>query len=179
MLFFLAMWLLLVVGWLVHVAVDGHPDRRTRPRIVELALLWLLVGGGVWAVLGGLGHIGPNSDQVAAQIGYAPSMFQWEVGWGDIAIGVLGIGCAWRRLRGSWTTAAVVALAISFGGDAVGHLMQLVVHGNRAPANAWALPSDVLQPLLAIGLLVAYRRTRRPLGDRAPSLRGAGMTARR
>jgi hypothetical protein len=174
MLFFLAMWLLLIVGWLVHVAVDRHPDRRTGPRIVELALLWLLVGGGAWTVLGGLSHIGPNSDQVAEQIGYAPSMFQWELGWADIAIGVLGIGCAWRRLRGSWMTAAVVALAISFGGDAVGHLMQLVVHDNRAPANVWSLPSDVLQPLLAIGLLVAYRRARRP----APSLREAGVTAR-
>jgi hypothetical protein len=76
--------------------------------------------------------------------------------------------------RARATGTGVVALAISFGGDAVGHLMQLVVHDNRAPANVWSLPSDVLQPLLAIGLLVAYRRTRRP----APSLREAGVTAR-
>lgn len=177
--FFLAMWLLLIVGWLVHALVDRHPDRRARPRLAELALLWLLVGGGAWAVLGGLGHVGPNSDGVAEQIGYAPSMFQWEVGWGDIATGVLGLGCAWRRLRGSWMTAAVVALAISYGGDAVGHLMQLVAHDNRAPANVWALPSDLLQPLLATALLVAYRRTRRPAGDRVTPLRDARTAARR
>jgi hypothetical protein len=177
--FFVAMWLLLLVGWAVHTLVDRHPDRRTAPRVVELALLWLLVVGGAWTVLGGLSHLGPNSDRTAAGIGYAPSMFQWEVGWGDIAVGVLGIGCAWPRLRGSWLTAAVVALVISFGGDAVGHVMQLVAHDNRAPANLWALPSDVIQPLLAIGLLVAYRRTHRPAGDRAAAPWAARATTRR
>ncbi|QSB16591.1 hypothetical protein JQS43_10120 [Natronosporangium hydrolyticum] len=163
MVFFVGQWALIVVGFVLHLLLDRHPDRRTGPRAVELALLWVLVAGGAWAIIGGIAHIGPNSTEIADQIGYEPSMFQWEVGWGDIALGVLGIGCALRRLRGSWLTAAVVALAISYFGDAIGHLMQLVAHDNRAPSNVWSLPSDILQPLLAIGLLIGYRRTsRRP-----------------
>lgn len=162
MAFFALFWFTIVVGWLIHTAVDKHPDRRTKHRATELALLWLLVGGGVWGVIGGLSHIGPMSDDTARQIGYTQSMFQWEVGWGDIAISVLGIGCAWRRLRGTWLTAAVVALAISYWGDAWGHFNQLVFHDNHAPANVWALPSDIVQPLLAIILLVLYRRGTRP-----------------
>jgi hypothetical protein len=167
MIFFLTQWILLIIGWLVHFALDRSPYRRSRSRLIELALLWLLVGGGAWAILGALGHIGPYSTRTAAQIGYLPSMFQWEVGWGDMALGVLGIGCAWRRLRGSWLTAAVVVLVIAFGGDAIGHLMQLVAHNNTAPANVWSLPSDIAQPVLAVVLLIAYRHT--PLGRVEPT----------
>lgn len=162
MVYFTAIWLTMIIGWLIHVFVDRHPDRRTSHRVIELALLWVLVGGGAWNILGGLGHIGPQSDAVARGIGYTQSMFQWEVGWGDIAVGVLGIACAWRRLRGTWLTAAVVALAISFWGDAIGHIMQLVAHDNHAPNNVWAIPSDILLPLLAIILLVYYRRRGKP-----------------
>ena len=36
--------------------------------------------------------------------------------------------------------------------------MQLTVHDNTAPNNVWAIPSDIFGPLLAIGLLIAYRR---------------------
>ncbi|WP_144125045.1 DUF6790 family protein [Catellatospora sichuanensis] len=157
--FFAAIWFTVVVGWLIHVAVDKHPARRSKHRVVELALLWIMVvGAGVWGVLGGLSHIGPTSDQTAEQIGYTQSMFQWEVGWGDLAVAVLALGCAWRRLRGTWLTAAVTALAISFWGDAWGHFNQWVFHDNHAPANVWALPSDILMPLFAIILLVMYRR---------------------
>jgi hypothetical protein len=156
---------------LTHLAVDRHPDRRTGRRVMELALLWLLVGGGVMSIVGGFGHVGPNSTDIADQIGYRPSMFQWEVGWADIAIGVLGAGCALHRLRGTWMTAAVVAWTVSFWGDAAGHLMQLIAHDNREPSNVWSLPSDILMPLLAIVLLVAYRRAARSRAAPARSVR--------
>ena len=156
MVFFIVPWIVLIVGVVINIAVDRHPARRTGPRIVELALLWVMVWFSVWGLIGVAGHIGPNSAEIAAGIGYAPSMFQWEVGFGDLALSVLGIGCFWFRDR--WMTAAVIALAISYGGDAIGHIMQYVGDGNDAPDNTWAIPSDILQPLLAIVLLVMYRR---------------------
>jgi hypothetical protein len=177
--FFVVQWATMLVGFVVHAAVDRSPRRHTSGRLVELALLWLLVAGGFWAAVGGIFHIGPTSAQIAAGIGYAPSMFQWEVGWADIALGVLGMGCAWRRNRGGWMTAAVVALLVSYWGDGIGHIMQLVAHGNTAPENVWSLPSDFLQPLLALVLLIAYRRHQpsaadsggagEPVTKRAPS----------
>jgi quinol-cytochrome oxidoreductase complex cytochrome b subunit len=145
----------LVVGALLHTFLDRSASRRTRWRVVELWLLWFVVGGGVWAIIGGLSHIGPYSGQIAASIGYRQSMFQWEVGWADIAVGVLGVMCVWKR--DSWLTAAVVAIAILYWGDAVGHLMEWVAHGNTAPSNIGAVPSDILQPLVAVILLIAYR----------------------
>jgi hypothetical protein len=156
MFFFLAPWIVLVIGIAVNVLLDRHSLRRTAPRVVEIALLWSVVWLGAWGVLGALGHIGPNSAEVAASIGYAPSMFQWEVGFGDLALSAVAIGSFWMRDR--WLTAGVVALAISYWGDAIGHVMQYVGEGNVAPDNTWAIPSDMAQPLLCIVLLVLYRR---------------------
>ena len=156
MVFFVIPWLVLVVGVAINVLLDRHADRRTRGRFIELALLWVMVWMSVWGLVGVVAHIGPMSAQTAEQIGYAPSMFQWEVGFGDLALSVLGIGCFWFRDR--WMTAAVVALAISYGGDAIGHIMQYYGDGNVAPENTWAIPSDILQPALAIVLLALYRR---------------------
>lgn len=155
MYFFFAFWLLLGVGLVAHVLLDRHPNRRTGPRLVELALLWVLVWGGVYGLYGVLGHLGPDSAQIAESIGYAPSMFQWEVGFGDLALAVLGILCV--RFRDRWLTAAVVAIAVSFGGDAIGHIMEMS-DGNMAVNNVWAMPSDIAQALAGIALLVLYRR---------------------
>lgn len=156
MVFFVIPWLVFVVGVGVNVLLDRHPQRRTSARLVEIALLWSVVWFAVWGLFGVLGHIGPNSVEIADSIGYTPSMFQWEVGFGDLALSVLGIAAFWFRDR--WLTAAVVALAVSYWGDTIGHVMQYVAHDNTAPDNVWAIPSDVAQPLLAIVLLVLYRR---------------------
>jgi hypothetical protein len=156
--FFAFEWVILIAGFLIHVGLDRSPARRTRARIYELAALWLIVGIGVFNILSGLGHIGPYSDETAASIGFTQSMFQWEIGWADIAIGVLGVACASRRNRGPWMTATLVALTISFIGDGIGHVMQLVAHGNMAPNNVWAIPNDFVVPILSIVLVLLYRR---------------------
>jgi hypothetical protein len=158
----------LVVGAVVHTLVDRAPQRRTSHRVIEIWLLWWVAGGGVWSIIGGLSHIGPTSDEIAKSIGYAQSMFQWEVGWADIAVGVLGVASIWKR--DSWLTAAVVALAILYWGDAAGHLMEWIAHDNTAPSNVGAIPSDILQPLVALALLTAYRRT---AGSHTPTTRPA------
>jgi hypothetical protein len=171
--FFVVQWAILIVGFAIHALVDRSALHRTSSRVVELALLWLVVGNGVFLVLEGLAHIGPTSNALATSIGYAASMFQWEVGWADIALGVLGMGCAWRANRGGWLTATVVSTVIALWGDAIGHVMQWVAHGNTAPSNVYVLPGDVLMPLLMAVLLVMYRRgatgSRISTGDGVPA----------
>lgn len=158
MVFFAASWVITIIGWVIHVLVDRAPNRRTGHRVLELFFLWLLVITGVFSIIGGIGHISGMADELAIQIGYAPSMFQWEVGWGDIALGVLLIMVAKKRFRDGWLTAAVVVLTVQYGGDAIGHIMQYVAHDNTAPSNVWAIPSDIAQPILAIIFLILYRR---------------------
>ncbi len=107
------------------------------------------------------------ASQTAESIGYAPSMFQWEVGWGDIAVGVLGFVAIWKR--DGWMSAAVVALTFSYIGDAIGHIMQLVAHNNHAPNNVWAIPSDIAQPIVLIILLLIYRKMTKDLESESPA----------
>jgi hypothetical protein len=165
--YFSFQWVLILAAATIHVVVDRrrHPERRHTGRIAELYLVWILAFGGAWAITGGISHISGQSDELAESIGYTQSMFQWEVGWADIGIGVLGFVCIWKR--NSWMTAAVVMLAVSYWGDAIGHIMQLVEHDNHEVNNVWAIPSDILGPLAAALLLVYVRRlasaaTRRP-----------------
>ncbi|MBX7159261.1 MAG: hypothetical protein K1X95_03135 [Acidimicrobiia bacterium] len=173
--FFFVQTVVILVGAVLHILLDRKPNRHTKRRTVELLLIWFVAAGGVMAILGGIGHVGPDSAGVAAGIGYEPSMFQWEVGWADIAIGVAGFVCIWKR--DSWMTCAVVVLAISYGGDAIGHVMQYVAHANTAPNNVWAIPSDIMQPLLVVGLLVAYRMLSRREAAAATEAEGAEAPA--
>lgn len=168
MYFFFIGWVVFVVGLALNIALDRNSARRTKPRVVELALLWVVVWFAAFGLVGVIGHIGPNSAQVAAEIGYTPSMFQWEVGFGDLALSVLGILAFWFRDR--WLTAAVVVVAVSYCGDAIGHIMEWS-GGNEAVNNVWAIPSDIGQAIFGIVLLVAYRRGR----GRLPALPKHGV----
>jgi hypothetical protein len=156
--FYAVFWVVLVLGFHIHWLADRRRPGGGPHRMAELMLLWVVVFGGVWTILGGLSLIDGQSHQAAISTGYVPSMYAWEVGWADVAIGVLGVACARKALRGQWMTAAVAVLAISFGGDAIGHVMQWGIHSNTAPVNVWAIPQDILQAGLAVLLLVTYRR---------------------
>ncbi|MHC1559052.1 DUF6790 family protein [Actinomycetospora sp. C-140] len=156
--FFAFQWAVVIVGFGLHAVLDRSAHRRTGGRVAELAALWLIVVMGAFNIFGGVFHAGPTSSDIAAQIGYAPSMFQWEVGWADIAVGVAMVAVAMRRFRGSWATATLTILFVYFVGDGIGHIMSLVAHGNTAPDNIAALPADFLLPVLAFVLVGLARR---------------------
>ena len=156
--FFLFQWVVTILGLGMHYRLDRADGRRTRRRFFQLSSLWFLVSAGAFAIWGGIYHLGPTSHSVATQIGYAPSMFQWEVGSADIAIGILCVLCVRASNRAQWMTAALTALTLSFFGDGTGHLMQLVAHNNTAPENVWAIPTCFLIPVLAVTFTALSRR---------------------
>jgi hypothetical protein len=171
--YFAFQWIVVLGGLAVHVALDRSAARRTAGRVYELAALWLIVGMGAFNLWGGFGHVGPTSAGVAAEIGYAPSMFQWEIGWADIALGVVGVLCVRRVNRGRWTDATLVALTVSFFGDGIGHIMQLVAHDNLAPDNVWAIPTCFLVPTFSALFVLLARRAGRYGADVEPGRRPA------
>ena len=174
--FFLIQLATLFVAPIIHTFLDRKPNRRTRYRIVELWLLWWLAGGGFWLMFGGLGHTGPQASEIADEIGFTHSPFQWEVGWADIAVGFVGFLTIWRR--GDFMTAAVIVAIVLLYGDAIGHVMQWVEHDNTDPDNIWAIPSDVIGPAISAGLLVWYRRLQATSAEGAPAAStAAGATA--
>ncbi len=93
--FFLIQWGVLVLGAAVHIALDRHPERRTPRRMCGLVALGGRRGRRVDRGRRNRPHRA-TSDEIADGIGYTQSMFQWEVGWADIAIGAAGVACAWK-----------------------------------------------------------------------------------
>lgn len=171
--FFLLQIAITVVGLLVHTTVERSRGRLGPGRGVELALLWLVVTNGAFLLLGGFGHTSQRAPEIAAGIGpdYVPSMFQWEVGWSDLALGLASVLVVRRGLRGGWLAAVVLIAFVNGWGDGIGHLTQWLVHDNTAPNNLLSMPTDFGVPVLAAVLLLVQRRRRagapvRPDADR-------------
>lgn len=157
---FLLFSALALVGAAIHLHRDDRP--RSPARGAEIFLVWwMVVGFGVSCILGALLHLfdGPG---MAREIGYTDGDggFQTEVGFGDLAIGLLGLLCF--RFRDGFLLAAVIALSVSYLGDAYGHIHQATVHDNHDPDNTGPLLwADFITPLVAIGLYALRERARR------------------
>jgi hypothetical protein len=94
----------------------------------------------------------------AANIGWAPSPFQYEVGIADLTVGVLGVLAFWGNF--SFRLAAAIAGIVWYWGDAVGHVQQMLVANNFAPGNAgpWFWTDVLVPPLLILLLVLVWRR---------------------
>jgi hypothetical protein len=85
----------------------------------------------------------------AQEIGWPDSPFQYEVGVADLAIGVLGVMAFWSN--SGFRLAAAIAAIILYGGDAIGHVYQMVVAENYQPGNAGSwFWMDVGLPIILI-----------------------------
>ena len=152
-----------IIVAIVYLLVDKQP--RTKHRVIGVFLLsFLVISIGIPSLIGFVGHVF-FADRIAANIGWAAgSPFQQEVGFANLAIGILGITCIW--FRGNYWIATVIAATIFLWGAAYGHITDIIVHGNYAPGNAGgALYDDILVPLITIVLLAAYVRTERTVKE--------------
>ena len=102
----------------------------TAERLLGWILLLPIGVTGLWAALFHLFF----PDVAAADIGWQPSPFQFEVGMADLALGLTACVSFWRSL--DFKAAAVMVNAIFLLGDAVGHVRQMIAAGDFAPGNA-------------------------------------------
>jgi NADH:ubiquinone oxidoreductase subunit 6 (subunit J) len=148
---------LALIGAAIHLHRDKQP--RSSARTLEIFLVWwMVVAVGVAAIFGAMFHLFDGAH-TAREIGYTngDGGFQTEVGFADLAIGVLGVLCA--RFRDGFLLAAVVAVSVSYLGDAYGHLHQEAIHDNHDPDNTGLLLwSDFITPVVAISLYAARQR---------------------
>jgi len=161
---------LIVVVAVVHLLVSKKP--RTKLRVAEVFLFYQLVLG---VALGGtiafMGHVFA-ADSIADSIGWTRgSPFQFEVGMADLAFGVLGWMCIWRR--GSFWRATVVGWSIFLLGDGIEHFRLMVEEGNYAINNAGMIAPDIVMAVLLTGNLIAFE----VLKKREKSTAGAAVEA--
>lgn len=141
-----------LIGFALHLALSREP--RTKARIVELLLLYLLVINiGAGSLLAWYGHTF-MADEIARKIGWEPgSPFQFEVALADLSWGVCGVLCIWLR-RGFWT-ATGIGSSVFLLGCAFGHILDIVERGNVAIYNAgpvlWI--GDLAVPITVLILL--------------------------
>ncbi len=133
----------------VHLLLDRQANTTTRR--IEVMLMYLLaISVGANGIGGAFGHLF-LSDLVAEGIGWsAGSPFQLEMGYANLAIGVLGLVAIGRR--DGFRAAAIVATTIIGVGATVVHLQDIAAHGNLSPGNTIQNISNLLDPILLIGL---------------------------
>jgi 4-amino-4-deoxy-L-arabinose transferase-like glycosyltransferase len=170
------------------IIAAGHLglDRSSRPRErgLEIFLLYIFGIGVAGSGIGGFfGHVF-ISDSVAESIGWRTgSPFQLEVGFANLAIGILGIVAMDRR--DGFREATVIAVTVFAVGATVVHVMDVIESGNLAPGNTIQNVSNLLRPALLIAFLAASRRAQRSPDSEAqtsgfdrwrePRIRAAGV----
>jgi len=139
---------------LVHIRWKQYQG----PRVTETILMWqLAIGLGLSLAYGGLGHL-LIPDQVAESIGWpVGSPFQTEVGLWDLSLGIVGLLCL--KIRGTFWQAAIIGPGIFLFGAGVGHVYQMVVHGDYSPNNAGGVMYvDLLLPIALAALYLYWHR---------------------
>lgn len=144
--------LLLAAGVILFDASVSSRERR-----LEVLLIFIFsIGVAGSGISGFFGHFF-LSDIVAESIGWpAGNPFQLEMGFANLALGVLGIVAAGRR--DGFREATVVAVTVLGVGATIVHLMDIVETGNLAPGNTIQNVGNLVKPALLIVLLAAARR---------------------
>ena len=131
---------------------------RSREPMADRLLNWILllpIGvSGIWAAVFHLFF----PEIAAADIGWEPSPFQFEVGMADLAMGMAACISFWRSL--DFKAAVVIVNAIFLLGDAIGHVRQMIAEANFASGNAGApFIGDLVFPALSIILLIIVQQS--------------------
>jgi hypothetical protein len=134
----------------IHIRVKQHHGSQA----IETFLMWqIAIGLGLGYVYAAMGHLFV-ADKVAESIGWPTgSPFQREVGMWDAAMGIVALLCLKFRDTGFWT-ATILGIGIFSVAAGLGHVYEMVVHGDYSPNNAGpVMYMDLLYPVFLIVLL--------------------------
>ena len=146
----------ILVGAAIHFALSRQ---RSAAWALELLLMYSMGIAGFRGIFNGFVMHIFWADQLAESIGWpAGNPFQMEVAFANLAIGVLGALCFFRR--DVWLS-YLIASTIFAGGAGITHIVDMVQNGNFAPNNAGPiLYADFLVPAARILLYVFWMRGR-------------------
>jgi hypothetical protein len=141
-------WILAIsVPAAIHLLMARHRDSS---RKAEIALMYVLGVSGAIGMVNVVTHT-VFADPVATSIGWpAGNPFQTEVGFANLAIGILGFACFWRY--DFWLPAAISKSVFAWGAG-ITHVLDIAETGNLASNNAGPILAwDFLLPVVVIAL---------------------------
>jgi hypothetical protein len=149
------------LGAIFSVGVDRAS--QSRPRKLEIYLIYLFGFGVTGSGIGGfIGHLF-LSDVVAESVGWPMgSPFQQEMGFANLALGVLGLIAVTRR--DGFREATVVAVTVIGVGATIVHVIDILHTGNLAPGNTVQNVANLVKPLLLIWFLRQSRKAEASTG---------------
>jgi hypothetical protein len=140
----------------IHVRLDTRASGRLQR--VEVYLIYLfMLGVGASGISGFFGHIF-TPDAVAESIDWPKgSPFQQEMGFANLALGVMGLVAAVRR--DGFREATVIAVTIVGVGATLVHVIDIVQEGNLAAGNSIQNLANLMKPALLIPMLWVSRHS--------------------
>lgn len=159
-------WIVLGLAVGAFHASRGRADRSRGENIAIILRWWLGITVGLGSLFGAAFHIF-DATETAKQICFTrgDGGFQFENAMGDLAIGVAAFLCIWIRHPMFWA-AVILVMSIQYLGDAYGHIYQMVENDNHCVDNTgFVLWSDIILPIVSIGLFVLMRRSGPPQQD--------------
>lgn len=120
-------WILYLLAWgcTLTAVQNGAP-------LLEYLLLFVVFfNGGIQGLWSAVGHLG-FPKQTARKIGWKPSEFQTEIGFANLAIGLVGVSTIFYAY---WAVPVGLILVFFFIGCAYTHVKDHMVHKNKAPLN--------------------------------------------
>ncbi len=102
-------------------------------------------------------------DIVAPSIGWAPSPFEYELGWAEVGLGIVALMSLWRGYE--FRLASTLIFAIFSFAAAAQHIAEMIDAHNYAPGNAGIILwfGDIVLPIFFLILAYlsrdAYERT--------------------
>jgi len=156
MLFFLSIYVIGIIGFLIHVYKTPH-EQRTQCRLIELFLLYQIVFSlGITSLVAFVGLT--FLDAYIAQFTDWPSCpFEQQLANVNLGYGILGILCIW--FRGYFWVATVIGFSIWIVGDGIHHLYHFFANDNASPGNIGVpLYTDILIPAVLLIFTWLYMR---------------------
>ena len=141
----MAFLLCYIIGWLaaVIIIVTSHIS-NTSHIIHTLLLCHLTISVGFVGLIGAQGHLLMH-EKVAKHIGWASgSLFQRELGYCCLGMGIMGIMCYWYQ-DNFWLATIVLSCTFLLGAAWV-HIKEMITKKNFNPGNAVSTIPDILIP---------------------------------
>jgi hypothetical protein len=146
------------IGWIVGlVAVFMTGSMIDTTSVATTLLMWhLIVTIGLTGLLSSYMHIF-KGERIAKSIGWASgSLFQVELGYCCLGMGLLGVMCYW--FKDYFWLATIVFTTIFLVGAALVHIKEMIKNKNFKAGNAITTIPDFLIPMTLIVLWFIAKR---------------------